>query len=143
MPSRLAIRLFATALLVVAAGALLARAASAQVRVVPKPIMLRLRGHVGPPPPGRSSLADLALDVRGQRIRLQVDDAYVLQGDRLGADVLADVTPFEPNFFVHGPDELLDRLLKANPGDSVEMIGTARSPSREYLLRSVKVTPKS
>jgi hypothetical protein len=127
---------------VVSALAPLRRPATAQVLPSSPPILLRLRGHVGPPPRGASTLADLKLQVRRRRIRFQVDEAFVLRGDRLAADVLADVTPYDPSFYVRGPDELLDRLLQVKPGDSVEMIGQARTASRQYLLGELKPNPK-
>jgi hypothetical protein len=65
----------------------------------------------------------------------------VLQGQRLGADMLADVQPYDPNLFVRGPHELLDRLARGGPADAVEMIGYVRTSSRVLLLSAVTIAP--
>jgi hypothetical protein len=107
----------------------------------PAATLVELEGHLGPPPPGRSAAADLALEADGRHYRLQVDEARVLAGSRLGADFLAEVAPYRPNLILRGPEPLLSRLRAAAAGDRLVIRGYHRHGVRDLQVSEIVVGP--
>jgi hypothetical protein len=127
------------AVVLLACAALAPRAVGARIR---RNIRLRMEGYLGPPPAGRSEQADLTLRAGGADHRFQVTKATVLSGNALAADVFDRVRPYEPNFNLRGPKELLDRVAKASPGARLVLSGTwIGGATRDFLLASVE-TPQ-
>jgi hypothetical protein len=67
--------------------------------------------------------------------------ARTVGGDQAldGRDVIARLTPIQPNLVVMGARELSDRLASAAVGTPVTMEGLVDRGSRSFLLRSVRV----
>jgi hypothetical protein len=100
---------------------------------------IRLEGYVGAPARGRSSAADLAFEHGEKRIRFQVESARVIQGNRSGPDFLDEVSAAPAKLTVEGPDELLDELERAQPGNRVVLTGYHRTGSRNFAVSAVEV----
>jgi hypothetical protein len=128
---------------VLLASAVLTRVAGDARLPIPaeSPTLVVLEGRLGPPAPRRTAAADLELDVDGRRQRFQVSAARILRGSRLGADLLAELSPHRPSLFLRGPEELLRRLADARPEDRVEITGYHRTGSRDLLVSDVRVAP--
>lgn len=102
--------------------------------------LLRLVGHPGAPAK-RSAAAGLTLDVRGRTIRFQVERIDVLKGNVLGADVLAEVSPYNPSLRLRGATPILGRLETSTARDEVQITGWHRPGSRDLLVSDIHVSP--
>jgi hypothetical protein len=131
----------AAAIGLVLALALVARAPASEIPgdIGPRADLIRLEGRLGPPAPGRSAAADLELETPAGRMRLQVESARVLRGERSGPDFLDEVSAYRPSLLVQGPAEVLAKLTKATPGSRLVITGYHRSGSRTFALSSVEV----
>jgi hypothetical protein len=112
------------------------RAVGAGVR---RDLRLQMAGYLGPPPAGRSEMADLTLRVGDADLRFQVTKATVLSGNAMAAEVFDRVRPYKPNFILLGPKELLDRVTKAAAGARLVISGEWIGGSRNFLVAGVDV----
>jgi hypothetical protein len=104
----------------------------------PKPILIRIQGHVGPPRESDRKIAVLTLREGKRMIDLTVDEIWVISGNAVGVDVLHEVEPYTPSMSVSGPKEVLARLNAASPDDPLELIGYYRRGQRLLMLSSVE-----
>jgi hypothetical protein len=107
-----------------------------------RPIMLKLAAHVGAPRPNEIVVNDLTLRRGDRTIRLQVREAWVLSGDALAQEVLDDAEPYDPNFTLAGPPEVVRRLETASPDEDLEVIAYVRRGSRLMTLSTVEPAKK-
>jgi len=109
-------------------------------RAIPRPpeeLLVSLIGSVGPPPAGRAPAAKLELNVEDTRLPFNAEEARVLSGSQLGANVLEDMEP-NRTLYVRGPKELLDKIRRASPEKRLEITGFYRTGSRNLLVNDVK-----
>jgi hypothetical protein len=104
----------------------------------PRPILIRIQGHVGAPREGDRKIAALTLRHGEGTIDLTVDEIWVLSGDAAGVDVIHEVEQYTPSMSVSGPKEVLGRLLGASPDDPLEITGYYRRGQRMLMLSSVE-----
>lgn len=112
-------------------------AAPAPAMLPRRPILLRIEGHVGAPREGDRTLASLNLRRGKAKIPLTVTEIWVLSGDAVGMDVLAEVEQYDPAMSVDGPKDVLARLAAAKPEEPLELLGYFRSGQRMLMLSSV------
>jgi hypothetical protein len=104
----------------------------------PKPILIRILGHVGAPRETDRKIAELTLRHVERTIDFTVDEIWVLSGDAAGVDVLHEVEQYTPSMSVSGPKEVLRRLTGASPDDPLELTGYYRRGQRMLMLSSVE-----
>ena len=104
--------------------------------------LLRFVGHPGGPGK-RTAAAALTLDVRGRTIRFQVERVEVLKGDVLGAEVLAELSPYNPSLRLRGAPPILAKLEASTAHDEVQITGWHRAGSRDLLVSDIQVSPGS
>jgi hypothetical protein len=109
-----------------------------------RPVLLRIEGHVGSRRPEDRGLATLTLR-RGESVtEFQVNEIWVLSGDAVGLDILAEVEPYDPSMQIAGPGRVLDHLQHAKPEEPLELIGYFRRGVRILMLSAVEpVKPRS
>jgi len=115
---------------------------AADARPIRRIFRLRMEGYVGAPAEGRREQADLTLGVDTKKQRFQVTKATLLSDDGLPADVFDRVKPYEPNFILRGPKELLARVGEAVSGTRLVISGEWIEGSRDFLLASVEADPR-
>ena len=99
---------------------------------------LQLEGYIGPPAQGRPEEADLQLSCDGKTQRFQVTKGKLLSGTQLIANVYDRVRPYKPNFFVRGPQDLVNRCVDAKPGDHLRMSGAWRGGGRDLYVSAIE-----
>ncbi len=107
-----------------------------------RPLLLRVRGHVGEPRPGDRGVASLVLRRDRDTIAFQVDEIWVLSGNAVGVDVLHEVAPYTPSMSLAGPPALLDLLQRASPETPLEVTGYFRRGARILMLSAVEPTKR-
>jgi hypothetical protein len=122
-------------------GALAEPAAAGRLGRGPQIELLRLDGRLGPARPDDRGTEDLTLQSGKEELHFQLTDLRVLNGGRLAGSVLSAVRPYRPNFFLHGPDELLRKLRAAGPNDAVRLMGYLRRGTRDLMVSEVEVSP--
>jgi hypothetical protein len=110
---------------------------AASARALPRAFRIRLEGYVGAPSEERREEADLTLRVDETDLRFQVTRATMLSGG-LASDVFDRVVPYNPNFILRGPKELLARIDGAPPGKRLVIVGQGRLGTRDLLVGSVE-----
>jgi hypothetical protein len=108
----------------------------------PKPILVRIEGHVGRAREHDRNVAQLTLRERERVIDFTVDEIWVLSGDAAGTDVIHEVEQYTPSMSVSGPAEVLERLRQASPDDPLELTGYYRRGQRMLMLSSVEPRTK-
>ncbi len=108
----------------------------------PKPILVRIQGHVGAPRESDRQIAALTLRQGERTIDLTVDEIWVLSGDAAGVDVLHEVEQYTPSMSVSGPKEVVGRLTAASADDPLELTGYYRRGQRMLMLSSVEKPKK-
>jgi hypothetical protein len=121
----------------VLATLILAVAANAEP-LAPKPILLRIQGHVGPEREGDRRIASLTFRQDARKIPVTVEEVWVLSGDAVGTDVLHEVEQYDPSLSVSGPTEVVHRLVTASPDEPLELTGYYRRGQRMLMLSSVE-----
>ena len=116
---------------------------SPRAPAIGQPLLLQLEGVIA----DRKSAAraagfdsvSLGFQRSDARRWLGVTKARTVGGDNPldGKDVIALVAPFDPNFLVAGPDELVARVRDASPGTALRIEGLVDRGSRILQLRSV------
>lgn len=122
-------------------AALAAPASARRLGRVPQIELLRFEGRVGAPRPDDKGTTDLQLGHGKKEYRFQLKELRVLSGGRLPGSVLAEVSPYRPNFFLRGADAMVQRLAEAGAEDSVTIMGYRRAGSRDLMVTEVEVTP--
>lgn len=106
---------------------------------VPRPEIYKLVGTWGPPRPDHTASADLTVEVEGALRRFQVEDAITVVGDRIGSELLAEVSQYRPALRLSGPKELLARLSGAADRAPVTIVGYRPLGSRRFMVSDVDV----
>ena len=106
------------------------------------PVQIKIEGHVGPPRPGETVIAELQLRHDRETIVFQVREIWVLSGNAAGVDVLHEVEPYKPNMTLTGPAEVVNHLVKASPDEQVDVIGYFRRGARMLMLSSIEPAGK-
>ena len=111
---------------------------TARAQPGPRPVLLRMEGHVGARRPEDRGLSRLTFR-RGKAVfEFQVDEIWVLSGDAVGLDILAEVEPYKPSMSLAGAPELVDRLQHARPGELLEVTGYFRRGQRIFTVSGVE-----
>jgi hypothetical protein len=108
---------------------------------VPQIDLLRLEGRLGPPRADDKGTTDLELQHGKDELHFQLAELRVLSGGRLPGSVLSAVSPYHPNFFLHGPEELMRKLRAAGADETVRIMGYNRRGTRDLMVTEVEVTP--
>jgi hypothetical protein len=117
---------------------LIAAAAPARAEFFgPKPLLVRIEGHVGPAREGDRRIAELNLRQDERTFPLTIDEIWVLSGDAVGLDVIHEVEQYDPSMSVAGPKEVVHRLASADPAEPLEITGYYRRGQRILMLSSV------
>lgn len=124
------------AVLLVLAGA---GAARAGLRITQE--QLRIDGRVAAPSDDASGTNVLDFQSDERHLRLVVDEIMVIQGNRLGADVLAELEPYQGKLVVAGDKSTLRDLFSRSPGDRIRVYGYRRRGSRTMLIGRVEPPP--
>lgn len=106
---------------------------------IARPELVKLVGTWGPPVEGHVAAEDLTLELGGQTARFQVDDAAIIQGDRMGSEFLTEVAQYKPALRLQGPPELLQKLREAAPGTKVTVSGYRHLGGRTFLVGDVTI----
>jgi hypothetical protein len=120
----------------VAAVAAAVSSSADQRGIGPRPLVLRIDGHVGAARPGEPGLTDLTLRRGTATIPFHVTAIRVLAGEAYGPDVLDEVAPYDPNMTVSGTTALLDRLANAPADEPLRVIAYYRGGGARMLMLS-------
>jgi hypothetical protein len=101
--------------------------------------LIRLVGRPGDPGGPRVAAASLTLEVGTRTIPFQAERVDVLRGNLLGADVLAEISPYRPSLRLNGVPDVLRKVETSTAQDEVEISGWQRPGSRWFLVSDVKV----
>src|SRR5258705_8971772 len=114
---------------------LLAQVAAARgADVVPRAVLLRMEGHVGPRRDGDRGVAEISMRHDKTTLQFQLNEIWVLSGDVASHDVLSEIEPYTPSLSVAGPPEVVDRLVSARPEAMLEGTGYFRRGARIFML---------
>ena len=108
------------------------------------PLLLRLEGVLADRKSAARAAGFDAVSIGFQRSDarrwLGVTKARTVGGDNPldGKDVIALVAPFDPNFLVAGPDELVKRIRDAPAGTALRIEGLVERGSRIFQVRTVE-----
>ncbi len=106
------------------------------------PDLLKMTGHVGPARAGETGTTAMKLGVNGKDHEFQLATLEVLTGNRTASQVLSQVTPYTPAFYLRAPAKLLQRFTDATPADTVVVQGYFRRTSgRNLQVSEVLVKP--
>ncbi|HEV7730781.1 MAG TPA: hypothetical protein VGR62_01400 [Candidatus Binatia bacterium] len=100
------------------------------------PDLLKMTGHLGPARPGETGTTNMKLQVDGTDHQYQLTTLEVLTGNRSASQVLSQVTPYTPAFYLRAPAKLLKRFTDATPADTVVVQGYFRRNSGRNLQAS-------
>jgi len=107
------------------------------------PVRFRMNGYVGAPHEGRTEQADLKLRWKSTDIRFQVTKSLLLSGGGFASTIFDRVRPYDPNFFLRGPDEIVAPFGHAAPGTSWQIIALWRPGTRDLMVSSAHPEPAS
>jgi len=108
----------------------------------PRPVLVRMQGHVGEAREGDRKLEVLTLRRGDTTAPFTVTEIWVLSGDVLGTELLSDVAPYTPSLSVSGPQPVMKRLAEARPEDAIELTGYLRRGQRLFMLSAVEPVKK-
>ena len=100
--------------------------------------IIRVVGHPGAAH-GRTAAAEITLEVGSRTIPFQAERVDVLRGDVLGADVLAEISPYKPSLRLVSSERFVRMLEMSTAWDTVTITGYQRPGSREFLVSSLDV----
>ena len=105
------------------------------------PYRLRLYGHLGPARPDEKGTNPLTTQNgdTGKVHQFTLTKLETVNVARLPGQILAEVAPFKPSFFLYAPSERLAKLEGATPEDQLEIIGYRTPGTRDILVATINV----
>ena len=103
-----------------------------------RPVVLRMRGHVGAVRDGDRQIAELTMRRGDTTLTFQLNEIWVLSGGVASHDILSDVEGYKPSMSLSGPREVVTKLVEAAPDALLDVTGYFRRGQRMFMLSAVE-----